>query len=298
MKKNKLLLIAPSVLGPLGKNSQLEQVVINTPTLNKVLQRSICQSLQGSIECIEQIVLKQNNSQETVANYLARQANIYKKNYDYLLVDFTSMTIAKDHIRLGIKIQDDLESTATLIDELNHWYVDKPWSFVIASTGQVFLQSSQGFDVKSYPTNFVSGKNISHFMPVCKQQKDNWLHIINELQMILFQSSHVKNSNIKSVWIWGEQKAADINSIDSENVDTLLFSQAEQALLEQDSEKWLQSLTELDALLQERQSNYKTIDLLLDYQHIYHYKKPSLFSISQLPFIKTPTLHKWIQLDG
>ncbi len=289
-------MIAPSVLGPLGKNTNLDHIEINTDTLNKLLSNAKCTKIDLDIKCIEQIDLKNSQKSETIAVQQAKKSGIYKKGYDYLLLDLTTLTIAKDHIRLGIKQQENNQSLSAFIDELNTWYVDSAWTFVLSGDGQIFLESKTAFQIKTYPTNFVSGKNISHFMP--QSENENWLHIINELQMIIFQTENLKNKAIKNIWLWGEQKIQAINGLIDEQTEVLFYNESETALLEQDSEKWLSSLQNLDNLLKEKSKNFKNITLLLDYQHLYQYKKPTVFSITNLPFLKTPTLHKWIQING
>jgi len=301
MKNKKLMVVAPGVLGPLGKNSDLSQFKFETSTFNHLLTLSNKIQLTAPFLCKEQLLLAIKNNNNTVANDLAKQNKLVKADQHYLMADFTGLHIELDHVRLGTKIILTSDEKQQLVEELNTWYEDLALTFVVGDKGDVFILSDTAFDIDSYPTSFVVGKNIQHFLPKNKTTH-NWLQLSNEMQMVLFQSKINKQRKsdrlpeIKNIWFWGEQKGSELPQVlkTEENYDLINIEKIESALSEQDSYEWLSAIETLDKQLESTINNYEEIQMFLDYERCFVYKKSFKTKCVKWLNLKNKTLTYWM----
>ncbi len=283
MLKNKCkTFIAPGLLGPLGKNTNLATLGFQAKALDQFFKTAISSNFQQAVYCHEQFIL---NPEQTVAGQKALKDITPCNDCDYYHIDFVHLNIELTHIRMNRIIIPHKNEVKALCAELNQWYQHKDWSFILSQQGNVYLQIPKTHHIATYPTNYVIGRDIKHFIPYSRQE--DWAKILNEIQMILFQSPINEQRKrqhklpVNSIWIWGEQKGIAEVSIQKDD-DYLLVTALEDALLQQDAQRWLEEVKKLDQLLAETLKQYPQINLIADYQSIYYWKKPFFYPLSNI----------------
>ncbi len=242
-------------------------------------------------------------------------AEFNQKTTDYWFhFDPVHLKADRDHLLLfdGAYLEIKTAEATQLIQECTEFYADLNWKLVYKTPHRWYLGLTEPLDLKAVPLEQVTGHSIMDQMPTGKDAK-TWRGILNEIQMLFFQSSINQQRQaqaepiINGVWlsaggqlpeitphiqqIWqssphllvqGLAKLANIRLIEQLNLldfkapkATLLYYQEmEQALLTGEHQNWLNAIAEFEQWLKQHQSILQKFDLYPLNGHYYSPKKP------------------------
>ncbi len=128
-----------------------------------------------------------------------------------LRADPVNLAADRDCLRLQATSFDslDLAQAQRLCDEINHQFSNESWQLQVGDPQRWYLVLQSDAGIVSHSPQQAVGCNLLD-VAISGHQATYWRKIINEIQMLLFQSD-VNNqreasglATVNSLWVWGE----------------------------------------------------------------------------------------------
>ena len=193
------------------EKSSLPEFVL--PTLEKWLSRGLFEKSYNQEDSVFLELGLEHYKEKPFAalSLLAEETNLEFDNSIYWLrADPVNLQPDRDTALLAghEELALSQEEADKLVTQINKHFIDEPWELYSLAPHRWYLRSEKPIALNTIPLAKVIGEDINQFSP-SGNDSDYWSKIVNELQMLIHNSSvnfERESHNIwtaNSVWLWG-----------------------------------------------------------------------------------------------